>query len=759
MNKKTFTKSLFVLAMAMIFSVTAFAQQDHVFSQQSQNEWKDNPMFDHVPPIYYNSINYELNPEAVITINDYDNFDLGVDFAEPHQSINPLNPVQFLNAWNINNTHYTQNGFDWATLAPSFGVSVQGDPVTAYDSLGNLFYESMFGSITGCKVIRSTNNGQTWSAGVTAISGNDKNWIACDQTAGPYANYVYTVMTPGNFARSTDHGATFQTTGTSGTFGGTQTLPGMMVAVGANGSISGGCVYVVTHSGSNGAGRYTFFRSTDGGATFQQRSQHFFSNYIGTEIGGRSTVNGMRTRPYPMIAADNSYGPYRGRLYLVYASNFPAGSGNKPDIFLRYSDDQAATWSNAVTVNDDPNTAANHQFFPAIWCDKQTGRLFIKFYDSRLCPTSDSMDVYATYTDDGGATFAPNQRISNKTFKTKLASSGTPPAYQGDYDAIAGINNQSLLVWTDFRNNNYGSYVGYFPDFAMRSDSGMTVGTEGDSAYFRVRVPSVKLYTNTATFTTELTPAPAAGQILITPVGSNILTTYPDSVQFKVKTVGSVPQGAYTITITGKGPNGTPVHKRSFALTIGPPIPVELTSFAASVTDFEVKLNWITATELNNKGFEIERTVNTAGTWQNIGFVEGHGSTTEMNTYSYSDKNIIESGVYFYRLKQLDYDGQFAYSNVVEVDVTKPLNFNLSQNYPNPFNPVTNIKYSIPSVSKVTLKVYDVLGNEVSTLVNEVKNAGSYDVQFDASSLSSGIYFYTIQADNFTSTKKLTLMK
>jgi hypothetical protein len=130
-------------------------------------------------------------------------------------------------------------------------------------------------------------------------------------------------MTPGNFARSTNFGASFTTTKT---FSG-QTLPGMMVAVGPNvwngNNISGGCVYVVTHGGTNSAGIYTFHVSTDGGLTFTQKSQQMYSGVIGTEIGGRSTVNGMRTRPYPMIAADNSWGPNRGRLYLVYATNDP----------------------------------------------------------------------------------------------------------------------------------------------------------------------------------------------------------------------------------------------------------------------------------------------------------------------------------------------------------------------------------------------------------------------------------------------------
>ena len=141
---------------------------------------------------------------------------------------------------------------------------------------------------------------------------------------GPYANYVYTTMTAGsgrgNFARSTDFGATWTTTFSPTT----QVLPGMMVAVGPDvlggNNVSGGCVYVVTHSGTNAAGIYTFYVSTDGGVTFTQKSSNQFSNLIGTELSGRSTVQGMRVRPYPMIASDNSFGPNRGRLYLVYAS-------------------------------------------------------------------------------------------------------------------------------------------------------------------------------------------------------------------------------------------------------------------------------------------------------------------------------------------------------------------------------------------------------------------------------------------------------
>jgi photosystem II stability/assembly factor-like uncharacterized protein len=199
-------------------------------------------------------------------------------------------------------------------------------------------------------------------------------------------------------------------------------------------------------------------------------------------------------------------------------------------------------------------------------------------------------------------------------------------------------------------------------------------------------------------------------------------------------------------------------------------IPVELNSFSASVNLNNVLLKWITATELNNKGFEIERmlTVNgqTSNAWEKIGFITGKGTTTEPNTYSFSD-NGLESGKYNYRIKQIDFNGTFKHYNLAETIEISLLNkFELSQNYPNPFNPSTKIEYTIPKVtpgrvarSRVQLKVYDVLGKEVATLVNEEKPAGSYEVDFSAEGLTSGIYFYQLKAGEFISTKKMILLK
>ncbi len=192
-------------------------------------------------------------------------------------------------------------------------------------------------------------------------------------------------------------------------------------------------------------------------------------------------------------------------------------------------------------------------------------------------------------------------------------------------------------------------------------------------------------------------------------------------------------------------------------------LPVELTAFSASANGNNIELKWKTATEVNNYGFEIERAIDEK-IWEKIGFVEGHGNSNSPKEYSFTDESIENSGKYFYRLKQIDVDGTFEYSPIVEVFVGAPGKFELAQNYPNPFNPATTISYSIPSdikgdVTNVKLIVYDVLGREVATLVNEKQSPGNFNVTFNATHLPSGIYFYKLTAGNFTTIKKMILMK
>ena len=193
-------------------------------------------------------------------------------------------------------------------------------------------------------------------------------------------------------------------------------------------------------------------------------------------------------------------------------------------------------------------------------------------------------------------------------------------------------------------------------------------------------------------------------------------------------------------------------------LTLGYIVPVELTSFTAVSENGDVHLKWTTATETNNQGFEILRSNEINKEWQDVGYVAGFGTTTEPKSYSFVDPK-LETGNYTYRLKQIDFDGTFTYSDEVNVEVEIPLVYSLEQNYPNPFNPSTTIKYSISEDGFVKLSVYNLLGEEVTTLVNNEQKAGRYEVAFDASRFASGVYMYRLESNNFLSIKKMLLVK
>lgn len=189
-------------------------------------------------------------------------------------------------------------------------------------------------------------------------------------------------------------------------------------------------------------------------------------------------------------------------------------------------------------------------------------------------------------------------------------------------------------------------------------------------------------------------------------------------------------------------------------------LPVELTSFTANATDNYVTLNWSTATETNNSGFQIER--KNGNNFELLGFVAGNGTTTERQNYSFVDKN-LNPGKYTYRLKQIDYNGQFEYSSLVETEILVK-EFSLAQNYPNPFNPSTKISFNLSVDSKVKLGIYNLLGEQVSQVLNSDLSSGTHSIVFDASNLNSGVYFYKLEASgidgqSFTSTKKMILTK
>ena len=193
------------------------------------------------------------------------------------------------------------------------------------------------------------------------------------------------------------------------------------------------------------------------------------------------------------------------------------------------------------------------------------------------------------------------------------------------------------------------------------------------------------------------------------------------------------------------------------------PLPVALSDFRSSVSRNDIALIWTTTYEINNSGFEIYRTLKGKEQWTKEGFIQGSGTTEAPRSYRFEEKK-LSMAVYNYKLKQLDYNGNFEYFSLpVDVTVGKPNEFSMGQNYPNPSNPKSKIDYEIPLNGKVTMKIYDIIGREVITLVNEVKEAGYYSAEFDGSNLASGVYFYRITAEgegkSFGKTLKMVLVK
>ena len=280
----------------------------------------------------------------------------------------------------------------------------------------------------------------------------------------------------------------------------------------------------------------------------------------------------------------------------------------------------------------------------------------------------------------------------------------------------------------------------------------------------------VKISTNNGSTWTNLQGLytnPASGQGAQVPAGQPVydgtqtnwvqeeinltgLTSAQSKLRFELKTDGSVTKDGWYVD--------------DISIYIYAVVPVELASFTATALENSVELNWITSSELNNSGFEIQRkTVGDNSQWTKIGFVDGNGTTTEPITYSFIDKNPAR-GINLYRLKQIDFDGSYKIFNSVAVNFNPPIEFALEQNYPNPFNPATVISWQSPIGGHQTLKVYDVLGNEVATLVDEYREAGSYKVEFNLAKvyrpeLSSGIYLYKLTAGNFSASRKMILIK
>jgi hypothetical protein len=324
----------------------------------------------------------------------------------------------------------------------------------------------------------------------------------------------------------------------------------------------------------------------------------------------------------------------------------------------------------------------------------------------------------------------------------------------GQYNSYNPVNIQLNTASTPdligARVSNNISNAVYSPTEIIQKEWNITEGTPGGSNI------TIQFFFGSSDFGTNFNPGLSPN---LYDIGhfNTLFSTY----QVFPGIISGPVSGLYAITNTTRITGLSPFVVGNYNSIQGP-LPVELVSFSSSVSEREVKLNWTTAYEINNSGFEIQKMIFNglkSDEWIYSGYIKGKGTTNTMTNYTFNDKK-LNTGKYKYRLKQIDNNGNFEYHNLAEtIVIGNPDKYKLLQNYPNPFNSVTKIEYSIQKTGFVTLKIYDISGKEVKTLVNTNQEAGYYEISFDAYSLSSGVYFYRITANNFVETKKMLLLK
>jgi len=381
-------------------------------------------------------------------------------------------------------------------------------------------------------------------------------------------------------------------------------------------------------------------------------------------------------------------------------------------------------------------------------------------------PDPDADDICAVTAFDGkiGVLWS-NQDVTGYEFQFKYHVDGANPTnWSSEEVAAAGSN-----VADDHIN------------FAVDSDGNIyaAVKTTGGNPLIGLLVrnastgnwSSIYSIANTGTRPIVLLNESGGGTITVVYTDNS---TSPDNIVYKQSSMGSISFGSKHTLISGAYNNATSTKENytdevvilasTNILTIGviaytdDPFPVELSLFSANPLTDKVILNWRTETEVNNYGFSIEKEIDSDG-WTSVGFVEGYGNSNSPKEYTFEDSNIKQKGKYSYRLKQIDNDGTFEYSDIATVNVDLPEKYYLSQNYPNPFNPETKIDYMIQNDTEVSLKIYDLLGTEVATLVDQYQSAGTYSVLFNANNLASGVYIYRLVVGDYVSVKRMSLIK
>jgi len=617
----------------------------------------------------------------------------------------------------IRSTNY---GASWASVTPAAFTS---GTVYAY-----AFSDANTGiaAASGASIYKTTDGGATWTnkGALTSSTVYTAKFITSAKAlAGDAAGNVYV---------STDAGETWASVSAS-----SQKL--------LNLGSTANAVYAV-----GGAG--TVVKSTDGGATwankysavtqYMLRDLKFFDNLNGLASGGSSSAADSLGQMFKTTDG--------GKNWSLVPFNFGAQvyCFARPSASVWY----AATGNNKVFKSTDggltfksltlPVTGTTQVYWDMAFSGTDTG--YVAGATGKLLKTTDGGNTWTLLTTNVGTNTIYKVKIAgNAVFIAGIGAKLSKSTDGGTTWTALTPNIPGTFFTLGFRNANIGYVAG--------SNVGVARTTDGGTTWAALTLPST-LKSSASIWSVTFGDS---STVWMTSVNGDVVYSKDEGLTWtaaKKPTSNSLFASAAVNGDLWLAGNGGAIIKGYS----NPSVPVELTSFTASVSKTKVVLNWKTATEKNNSGFEVERKLGNAD-WQKIGFVYGNGTSSEVKNYTYTDNLVAQNASY--RLKQIDFDGTYTYSATVAVNSSVPNKFALQQNYPNPFNPATTISFQVGKSSKVTLKIYNVLGSEVATLVDEVKEAGSYTVQFDAARLASGVYYYTLKSGSFSDTKKMLLLK
>jgi hypothetical protein len=565
------------------------------------------------------------------------------------------------------------------------------------------------GSLTVNHIARFDTQSETWSAmgtgggvGVGGVAGAAVNALAVSGSS---------VYAGGSFSRVNEGASSPLTTNNVARY---DTLTNAWSALGTSPNVGvGGQVHALAISGDwlYAGGQFT----TAGGNAANRIARFNLASPAWSSLG-TGTNNGVNSTVFAIAASGDN---------VFVGGNFSSAGTVSPTYRLARFNTTSSTWSivgvgsgNGVGGSSSPSVSAlslsgSGLFLGGNFTDVNSGAGLPSNYIGRYFGADATSAGTQTVTGNGTFTFTPT---------------GVSIAFSG----VLGTGNCTVSRYELPAQNI--SFTGTPPTFTSQyrfviTATGFTF-TNAELRFNRTQIPNAGI-TNANTVRVYRRPTPGTGAFSILPNAFN--PSFPDEVRATTT--------AFSEFILASDDNQ---------------LPVELTEFGFRKVDSGIELHWRTATELNNSGFEIERKSH-GGNWNTLGFVRGRGTTTEAQSYSFLDRTA--TGKVQYRLKQIDFDGQFEYSNVIEVDAGLPKQFALEQNYPNPFNPTTTIRYQLPAASQVKLEVFDVLGKKVMVLVNTRQEAGEYNITLNAVNLSSGVYFYRLQSGNFVQTKKMMLVK